>query len=212
MRKLEDRRGAGFRRSEHGSIGQGDKSRVEDCAQSWTSADECILPPINRYRSHSRNTKQLAHWQTHIHSLPPCLTKPLSIQQILTGQKVTVVRCEEINASGSFFRNKLKYHDYLHSTFRLFPISICLFLISICLFLISIFLELTAALQNATLSTPKSPVLSTTEHPPESSSKPSEEWSPTRPHEGRPRSSDWSCMKVFPLHRIRLRRWLCQRR
>lgn len=35
--------------------------------------------------------------------------------QILSGQKVTVVRCEEINISGSFFRNKLKYHNYLHS-------------------------------------------------------------------------------------------------
>jgi ribosomal protein L13 len=39
---------------------------------------------------------------------------PLTVQ-ILMGQKVTVVRCEEINVSGSFFRNKLKYHDYLHS-------------------------------------------------------------------------------------------------
>ncbi|WWD17622.1 ribosomal protein L13 [Kwoniella shandongensis] len=35
-------------------------------------------------------------------------------KQILTGQKVTVVRSEEINVSGSFFRNKLKYHNYLH--------------------------------------------------------------------------------------------------
>ncbi|KAK1925592.1 structural constituent of ribosome [Papiliotrema laurentii] len=35
-------------------------------------------------------------------------------KQILNGQKVTVVRCEEINVSGSFFRNKLKYHAYLH--------------------------------------------------------------------------------------------------
>jgi hypothetical protein len=40
------------------------------------------------------------------------LTPPF---QILSGQKVTVVRCEEINISGSFFRNKLKYHNYLHS-------------------------------------------------------------------------------------------------
>lgn len=38
-----------------------------------------------------------------------------SVQQILSGQKVTVVRCEDINVSGSFFRNKLKYHAYLHS-------------------------------------------------------------------------------------------------
>nr|XP_019049523.1 ribosomal protein L13 [Kwoniella bestiolae CBS 10118]OCF28453.1 ribosomal protein L13 [Kwoniella bestiolae CBS 10118] len=37
-------------------------------------------------------------------------------KQILSGQKVTVVRCEEINVSGSFFRNKLKYHNYLHIT------------------------------------------------------------------------------------------------
>ncbi|TXT10657.1 hypothetical protein VHUM_02162 [Vanrija humicola] len=35
-------------------------------------------------------------------------------KQILSGQKVSVVRCEEINVSGSFFRNKLKYHAYLH--------------------------------------------------------------------------------------------------
>lgn len=28
-------------------------------------------------------------------------------KQILSGQKVTVVRCEEINVSGSFFRNKV---------------------------------------------------------------------------------------------------------
>lgn len=39
----------------------------------------------------------------------------LTLVQILMGQKVTVVRCEEINCSGSFFRNKLKYADYLHS-------------------------------------------------------------------------------------------------
>ncbi|CEH18486.1 ribosomal protein l16a [Ceraceosorus bombacis] len=30
-------------------------------------------------------------------------------KQALSGQKVVVVRCEEINVSGSFFRNKLKY-------------------------------------------------------------------------------------------------------
>lgn len=32
---------------------------------------------------------------------------------ILNGQKVVVVRCEDINISGSFFRNKLKYSGYL---------------------------------------------------------------------------------------------------
>ncbi|BEJ05099.1 hypothetical protein CcaverHIS641_0209160 [Cutaneotrichosporon cavernicola] len=35
-------------------------------------------------------------------------------KQALSGQKVSVVRCEEINVSGSFFRNKLKYHAYLN--------------------------------------------------------------------------------------------------
>lgn len=31
-------------------------------------------------------------------------------KQILSGQKITVVRCEEINISGSFFRNKVGYY------------------------------------------------------------------------------------------------------
>ncbi|KAI9145781.1 60S ribosomal protein L16 [Paraphysoderma sedebokerense] len=34
-------------------------------------------------------------------------------KQILSGQKVVVVRCEEMNVSGSFFRNKLKYQAHL---------------------------------------------------------------------------------------------------
>ncbi|KAJ3319991.1 60S ribosomal protein L16B [Blyttiomyces sp. JEL0837] len=34
-------------------------------------------------------------------------------KQLLSGQKVTVVRCEELNVSGSFYRNKLKYLIYL---------------------------------------------------------------------------------------------------
>merc|ERR1711948_236848 len=32
---------------------------------------------------------------------------------ILTGNKVVVVRCEGINMSGNFYRNKLKYLDFL---------------------------------------------------------------------------------------------------
>ncbi|PVV05276.1 hypothetical protein BB560_000215 [Smittium megazygosporum] len=32
---------------------------------------------------------------------------------VLSGQKVVVVRCEEMNVSGSFFRNKIKFHSYL---------------------------------------------------------------------------------------------------
>jgi large subunit ribosomal protein L13Ae len=34
-------------------------------------------------------------------------------KQLLSGQRVVVVRCEELNISGSFYRNKLKYHDFL---------------------------------------------------------------------------------------------------
>ncbi|KAJ1564758.1 60S ribosomal protein L16B [Cladochytrium tenue] len=34
-------------------------------------------------------------------------------KQLLNGQKVTVVRCEELNVSGSFYRNKIKYLNYL---------------------------------------------------------------------------------------------------
>ncbi|ODV66360.1 ribosomal protein L13 [Hyphopichia burtonii NRRL Y-1933] len=39
-------------------------------------------------------------------------------KQILNGQKVVVVRCEALNISGEFFRNKLKYHDYLRKASR----------------------------------------------------------------------------------------------
>ncbi|KAJ3192691.1 60S ribosomal protein L16B [Irineochytrium annulatum] len=34
-------------------------------------------------------------------------------KQLLSGQKVTLVRCEELNVTGSFYRNKLKYMNYL---------------------------------------------------------------------------------------------------
>lgn len=34
-------------------------------------------------------------------------------KSLLQGQRVVVVRCEGINISGSFYRNKLKYMDYL---------------------------------------------------------------------------------------------------
>ncbi|KAF0452287.1 60S ribosomal protein L16 [Gigaspora margarita] len=34
-------------------------------------------------------------------------------KQILTGQKIVIVRAEDVNVSGSFFRNKIKYHGYL---------------------------------------------------------------------------------------------------
>ena len=39
-------------------------------------------------------------------------------KQILNGQKVVIVRAEALNISGEFFRNKLKYHDYLRKATR----------------------------------------------------------------------------------------------
>ena len=42
-------------------------------------------------------------------------------KQILNGQHVVVVRCEELNISGEFFRNKLKFHAYLHKRCRYNP-------------------------------------------------------------------------------------------
>lgn len=42
-------------------------------------------------------------------------------KQVLSGQKVVIVRCEDINISGSLFRNKLKYHDFLHKRTRSNP-------------------------------------------------------------------------------------------
>ncbi|KAK1442674.1 ribosomal protein L13 like protein [Babesia gibsoni] len=34
-------------------------------------------------------------------------------KELLSGQKIVCVRCEEINISGSLYRNKLKYHRFL---------------------------------------------------------------------------------------------------
>ncbi|OMJ12069.1 60S ribosomal protein L16 [Smittium culicis] len=34
-------------------------------------------------------------------------------KMLLAGQKVVVVRCEQMNVSGTFFRNKIKFHAYL---------------------------------------------------------------------------------------------------
>jgi len=40
---------------------------------------------------------------------------------ILNGQKVVVVRCDEINISGNFYRNKLKYLDFLRKRCNVKP-------------------------------------------------------------------------------------------
>ncbi|KAL5108023.1 60S ribosomal protein L13a [Taenia crassiceps] len=40
---------------------------------------------------------------------------------LLQGQKVVVVRCEEINISGSLYRNKLKYHEFLRKRMNTNP-------------------------------------------------------------------------------------------
>lgn len=46
-------------------------------------------------------------------------------KEILNGQKVTVVRCEEINVSGSFFRNKVSNRRFTRENLgwvqRVFP-------------------------------------------------------------------------------------------
>ncbi|KAG5519367.1 hypothetical protein PMAC_001993 [Pneumocystis sp. 'macacae'] len=42
-------------------------------------------------------------------------------KQLLSGQKIIIVRCEDINISGEFFRNKLKMHAYLHKRTRFNP-------------------------------------------------------------------------------------------
>lgn len=41
-------------------------------------------------------------------------------KQILSGQKIVVVRCEEINISGSFFRNKVrvKWRENTNNSFN----------------------------------------------------------------------------------------------
>ncbi|XP_065908390.1 large ribosomal subunit protein uL13-like [Dysidea avara] len=40
---------------------------------------------------------------------------------VLSGQRVVVVRCEAINISGSFYRNKLKYLDFLRKRCNVKP-------------------------------------------------------------------------------------------
>jgi len=42
-------------------------------------------------------------------------------KQILNGQSITIVRAEELNISGEFFRNKLKYLAYLRKAARYNP-------------------------------------------------------------------------------------------
>merc|ERR1712228_712092 len=42
-------------------------------------------------------------------------------KQILSGQRIVVVRCESINISGNFYRNKLKVLDYLRKRMNTKP-------------------------------------------------------------------------------------------
>jgi len=42
-------------------------------------------------------------------------------KQLLNGQKIVVVRCEELNISGEFFRAKLKYQAFLRKQTRYNP-------------------------------------------------------------------------------------------
>jgi len=40
----------------------------------------------------------------------------LVAKEILNGQRIVVVRCEQLNKSGSLFRNKVKFHEYLNKS------------------------------------------------------------------------------------------------
>eukprot|EP00043_Microstomoeca_roanoka_P020664 m.253628 g.253628 ORF g.253628 m.253628 type:complete len:199 (+) comp17248_c0_seq1:659-1255(+) len=42
-------------------------------------------------------------------------------KELLNGQKVVVVRCEQLNISGSFYRNKLKYKEFLRKRCNINP-------------------------------------------------------------------------------------------
>ena len=42
-------------------------------------------------------------------------------KELLNGQKIVVVRCEQINKSGSLFRNKIKYHEFLNKSHNANP-------------------------------------------------------------------------------------------
>ena len=35
-------------------------------------------------------------------------------KELMMGQKIVVVRCEKLIKSGSLFRNKIKFHEFLH--------------------------------------------------------------------------------------------------
>jgi len=45
----------------------------------------------------------------------------VTAKTLLTGEKMVVVRCEGINISGSFYRNKLKYMDFLRKRMNTNP-------------------------------------------------------------------------------------------
>ncbi|XP_028412222.1 60S ribosomal protein L13a-like [Dendronephthya gigantea] len=42
-------------------------------------------------------------------------------KSLLSGQRIVVVRCEDINISGNFYRNKLKYLDFLRKRMNTKP-------------------------------------------------------------------------------------------
>lgn len=90
-------------------------------------------------------------------------------KQVLNGQKIVVVRCEEINISGSFFRNKVTrfaVSSRSRSAFSdFYRLPSC---------------ATTTSYTSATLSTPKSLAPSITALLPKSFSEPSVVWSPTR--------------------------------
>lgn len=120
-------------------------------------------------------------------------------KQILSGQKIVVVRCEEINISGSFFRNKVCFVANAATgqltCFRTRCSSATI-----------------TSSTNATLSTPQGLVLSTTVLPPRFSTGPSGAWFPTRRPVVLLLWSVSSCLKVSLRHTTARSAWLCPRR
>ena len=57
---------------------------------------------------------QMYGWTKIVHG--PCFFKPavdFQLLNLLSGQRIVVVRCEGINISGNFYRNKCKYIAYI---------------------------------------------------------------------------------------------------
>merc|ERR1711941_19256 len=82
-------------------------------SQSSSAAPPRLLPPLDNT---SAEMATISSTPIVIDGKGHLLGRLASIiaKQALNGQEVVVVRCELINVSGSFFRMKLRYHNFLH--------------------------------------------------------------------------------------------------